>query len=67
MTEEKIPRKKLIKLCRKLQERVKTVEAKHASVVSITHVTSHSNSNSNIHITDHMDIVTINILFSLSL
>ncbi|GAB5354593.1 hypothetical protein AAMO2058_000132100 [Amorphochlora amoebiformis] len=33
MAEEKIPRKKLIKLCRKLQERVRTVETKHASVV----------------------------------
>jgi len=33
MTEEKIPRKKLIKLCRKLQERVRIVEAKHSSVV----------------------------------
>eukprot|EP00954_Amorphochlora_amoebiformis_P026990 1382640-Amorphochlora_amoeboformis.AAC.1 len=32
MAEEKIPRKKLIKLCRKLQERVRTVETKHASV-----------------------------------
>mmetsp|Transcript_3227 Transcript_3227/g.7531 ORF Transcript_3227/g.7531 Transcript_3227/m.7531 type:complete len:592 (-) Transcript_3227:144-1919(-) len=32
-SDEKIPRSKLIKLCRKLQQRVKTVEGKHASVV----------------------------------